>query len=62
MSTHLPFKMIHSTARFAVSALALAAPLARAAGWGIIDTYVGPSFLTGFTHEAIADPTHGRVQ
>ena len=25
------------------------------------DNYVGASFLTGFDHQAIPDPTHGRV-
>ena len=28
----------------------------------IRDTYVGEGFLSGFTHQAISDPTHGRVQ
>jgi len=27
----------------------------------ITDTFIGPSFLTGFSHQAISDPTHGRV-
>ncbi|KAF8325784.1 endo-1,3(4)-beta-glucanase-like protein [Cantharellus anzutake] len=30
--------------------------------WFLSDTYIGDSFFSGFTHEAIADPTHGRVQ
>ncbi|KAG8909551.1 hypothetical protein FRC00_009893 [Tulasnella sp. 408] len=32
-----------------------------AATYNILDTFIGPSFLTGFDHQAIADPTHGRV-
>ncbi|KAG8867272.1 hypothetical protein FRB98_004265 [Tulasnella sp. 332] len=37
---------------------AITAPLAT---YNIVDTYIGPSFLTGFTHQAIPDPTNGRV-
>ncbi|KAG8866034.1 hypothetical protein FRB97_004272 [Tulasnella sp. 331] len=37
---------------------AVTAPLAT---YNIVDTYIGPSFLTGFTHQAIPDPTNGRV-
>ncbi|KZT38118.1 family 16 hypothetical endo-1,3(4)-beta-glucanase from glycoside hydrolase [Sistotremastrum suecicum HHB10207 ss-3] len=33
----------------------------RAATYKLQDNYVGSNFLTGFTHQAIADPTHGRV-
>ncbi|CAE6434589.1 unnamed protein product [Rhizoctonia solani] len=47
---------------FALSFMTLAAAsVARAATYSISDTFVGSSFLNGFTHEAIADPTHGRV-
>ncbi|KAG8982997.1 hypothetical protein FRB94_008174 [Tulasnella sp. JGI-2019a] len=34
---------------------------ASTATYSIADTYIGPSFLTGFTHQAIPDPTNGRV-
>ncbi|KAG8691173.1 hypothetical protein FRC11_006148 [Ceratobasidium sp. 423] len=47
---------------FALSLAALAvASVARAATYSVSDTFIGSSFLSGFTHEAIADPTHGRV-
>ena len=36
-------------------------PSALAATYSLTDTYIGKDFLTGFTHEAISDPTHGRV-
>ncbi|KAG8702142.1 hypothetical protein FRC08_003671 [Ceratobasidium sp. 394] len=35
--------------------------LAQAATYTVSDTFVGTSFLTNFDHQAIADPTHGRV-
>ncbi|KDQ52661.1 glycoside hydrolase family 16 protein [Jaapia argillacea MUCL 33604] len=41
--------------------LAATVPVVLGATYSLTDNYVGPSFLTGFTHEAIADPTHGRV-
>ncbi|KZT36648.1 endo-1,3(4)-beta-glucanase [Sistotremastrum suecicum HHB10207 ss-3] len=41
--------------------LVLAVTSVRAATYSLKDNFVGSSFLTGFTHEAIADPTHGRV-
>ncbi|KAG8691660.1 hypothetical protein FRC09_011564, partial [Ceratobasidium sp. 395] len=44
-----------------LAAAAAAASLARAATYSVSDTFIGSSFLTGFNHEAIADPTHGRV-
>jgi hypothetical protein len=55
--------MVSSVAQFTalLSALAFTTPLVLA-GWPIKDTYIGSSFLSGFTHEAIADPTHGRVK
>ena len=34
---------------------------AFAGTYSLSDTFVGSSFLTGFDHQAIADPTHGRV-
>ncbi|CAE7094276.1 unnamed protein product [Rhizoctonia solani] len=47
---------------FALSLVTLAAAsLARAATYGVSDTFIGTSFLSGFRHEAISDPTHGRV-
>lgn len=36
-----------------------AAPIGQS--WTLADTYIGPSFLSGFEHEAIPDPTGGRV-
>ncbi|KAI0799792.1 putative laminarinase [Irpex lacteus] len=36
-------------------------PTVFAATYSLSDTYQGSSFLSGFVHEAIADPTHGRV-
>ncbi|KAI0698253.1 putative laminarinase [Cytidiella melzeri] len=36
-------------------------PTALAATYGLSDNFVGASFLSGFVHEAIADPTGGRV-
>ncbi|CAE6444172.1 unnamed protein product, partial [Rhizoctonia solani] len=38
-----------------------AASVARAATYSVSDTFIGSSFLSGFNHQAIADPTHGRV-
>ena len=35
--------------------------LISAATYTLSDNYVGDSFLSGFEHEAIADPTNGRV-
>ncbi|CAE6419931.1 unnamed protein product [Rhizoctonia solani] len=47
---------------FALSFATLAvASVAQAATYSVSDSFIGSSFLTGFTHEAIADPTHGRV-
>ena len=34
---------------------------ALAATYSLRDSFVGHSFLSGFSHEAIDDPTHGRV-
>ena len=36
-------------------------PVAFAATYGLVDNHVGTDFLSTFTHEAISDPTHGRV-
>lgn len=36
-------------------------PLVSAATYSLTDNFVGTGFLSGFTHEAISDPTHGRV-
>ena len=32
-----------------------------AATYHLSDNWVGSAFLNAFTHEAISDPTHGRV-
>ncbi|KAG8697450.1 hypothetical protein FRC09_007865 [Ceratobasidium sp. 395] len=44
-----------------LAAATAAASLAQAATYSVSDTFIGSSFLTGFSHESIADPTHGRV-
>jgi hypothetical protein len=49
------------SAATAALTFALAAPLARATQYSLVDNFVGTGFLSGFTHEAIADPTQGRV-
>ena len=36
-------------------------PVAFADVYSLSDSFVGKDFLTGFTHEDIADPTAGRV-
>ncbi|RDX44811.1 laminarinase [Lentinus brumalis] len=43
--------------------LTLACIVAPALGatYGLVDNFVGSSFLSGFQHQAIGDPTHGRV-
>ena len=45
---------------FAVAAAALL-PSAYALIYSATDTYIGKDFLSSWTHEAISDPTHGRV-
>ncbi|KAI0735577.1 2 beta-glucan [Earliella scabrosa] len=50
--------MRSTAALFAVSALVSSA---LGATYNLKDKFVGEDFLTGFTHQAIADPTHGRV-
>nr|BAC67687.1 putative laminarinase [Phanerodontia chrysosporium] len=50
--------------RFAALASLVAAaliPSSYAATYHLEDNWVGSAFLSTFTHEAIADPTHGRV-
>nr|AHI42991.1 endo 1,3-beta glucanase [Phanerodontia chrysosporium] len=42
-------------------ALAYCLSGALAGSYTLIDNYVGSTFLSAFVHEAIADPTHGRV-
>ena len=57
----LPFTIIamrSTAALFTVSALVSSA---LGATYNLKDKFVGEDFLTGFTHQAIADPTHGRV-
>ncbi|KAG8960023.1 hypothetical protein FRC03_007136 [Tulasnella sp. 419] len=41
--------------------LASLTPSVMAATYGVSDTFIGRGFLDGFVHEAITDPTHGRV-
>ncbi|KAB5592242.1 Endo-1,3(4)-beta-glucanase [Ceratobasidium theobromae] len=41
--------------------IATAVSVARAATYTVSDTFIGSSFLTGFNHESIPDPTHGRT-
>jgi hypothetical protein len=51
-----------SLATLGVAAIPLAfMPLVRAGPYQLKDNYSGPSFLTGFVHENMPDPTHGRV-
>jgi hypothetical protein len=51
-----------SLATLGVAALPLVfMPLVRAGSYQLADNYSGPNFLTGFVHENMADPTHGRV-
>ena len=57
ISLHLLI-MRSTAALFAVSTLFSSA---LGATYNIKDSFVCESFLTGFTHQAIADPTHGRV-
>jgi hypothetical protein len=35
--------------------------LAATPQYSLVDNYIGAGFLSGFIHENIADPTHGRV-
>lgn len=57
---HSNFSMQSFLALLAVMALSTSA--VQATTYTISDTFVGPSFLTGFTAQAIADPTEGRVK
>lgn len=52
------FVMRSTAALFTLSALVSSA---LGATYPLKDKFVGQDFLTGFSHEAIADPTHGRV-
>lgn len=47
--------------RVTASLLTALAAGKAAYAYTLVDNFVGSSFLTGFDHEAIADPTHGRV-
>lgn len=38
------------------------ASLAQATTYGVTDTFIGSSFYSGFTAQAIGDPTNGRVK
>ncbi|KAB5591106.1 Endo-1,3(4)-beta-glucanase [Ceratobasidium theobromae] len=44
------------------STITTAVSLARAATYAISDTFIGPSFLTGFNHQVISVPTHATAQ
>lgn len=56
--THL----LIATMRFATSAfIASLAASQTAYAYQLVDNIVGSAFLTAFEHQAIADPTHGRV-
>ncbi|KAG8730200.1 hypothetical protein FRC12_020421, partial [Ceratobasidium sp. 428] len=46
---------------FSLAAVVATASLAQAASYKVTDTFIGSSFLSNFVHEAMADPTHGRV-
>jgi hypothetical protein len=41
---------------------ALSASLVEAATYSVTDTFIGSSFYDGFTAQAVADPTNGRVK
>ena len=47
--------------RGALLSLAYLLTTVLAGTWKQCDSYSGKSFLTGFNHMTIADPTHGRV-
>ncbi|OBZ78872.1 hypothetical protein A0H81_00340 [Grifola frondosa] len=47
-----------TAALFLVSSFVSAA---LGATYNVQDTFIGQDFLTGFSHQAIPDPTHGRV-
>ncbi|TFK92165.1 glycoside hydrolase family 16 protein [Polyporus arcularius HHB13444] len=51
--------MRSTAALFTLSAVVSSA---LGATYPVKDSFVGQDFLTGFVHQAIADPTHGRVQ
>ena len=40
----------------------LSASLVEAATYSVTDSFIGSSFYDGFTAQAIADPTNGRVK
>lgn len=42
--------------------LASTAAASGARNYAILDTYIGSSFLSGWVHQNISDPTHGRVK
>lgn len=61
---HPAKSLIVFTMHFPATAAILVASLAPsvfAATYHLSDNHVGSDFLSTFTHEAIADPTHGRV-
>lgn len=48
--------------RYFASIAALSVVTVSATSYSVVDSFIGPSFLTGFTAQAIADPTDGRVK
>jgi hypothetical protein len=54
---HLPFLSLWSLCLVSL----LAVSPVRAVFYTLTDNWVGSAFLNQFTWEAIADPTHGRV-
>ncbi|KIJ39902.1 glycoside hydrolase family 16 protein, partial [Sphaerobolus stellatus SS14] len=52
--------LIHIRTSLAIGVAILPA-VSMATTWSLTDTFVGTGFLSAFSHQAIADPTHGRV-
>jgi hypothetical protein len=49
---------MYSLASLAIFAFAV---VTSTTAWTLSDNYVGSGFLSGFSHQSISDPTHGRV-
>ena len=62
LTNHLPLPPNPTMFALSFAAAAVAATLAHAKSYAVTDTFIGSSFLTNFDHQAIADPTHGRVK
>lgn len=43
-----------------ISTILALSPVVFADTYRLTDNYVGKGFLTGFSHQAISDPSHGR--